>query len=216
MKVENRIAATPGLASQVRLPALPVLLDPPPPPAAGARATASHQQDAFTPAPSELALARAAARTAFPHSGNRFIDGIARGAVAAHHKYGVPASVTIAQAILESGWGKSGLARSAHNLFGIKGRGPAGSVYMLTKEWNGHRYVTVRAAFRKYHNVAESLADHARLLATSHYYKNAMRHRHDPNAFANALTGVYATDPHYGRQLIGLMRQYHLYRFDKA
>ncbi|MFL5320280.1 MAG: glycoside hydrolase family 73 protein [Myxococcaceae bacterium] len=149
-----------------------------------------------------------------PKTGNAFIDSIAAGAVAAQKKYGVPAAVTIAQAILESGWGKSSLTTKAFNYFGIKGTGPAGSVTVPTKEYvNGH-YITINAAFRRYHNAAESMEDHGRLLATSGYYKKAMAVRNDPKAFANALTGVYATAPNYGSTLIQLMNQYNLYRFD--
>ena len=52
---------------------------------------------------------------------------MAAGAIAAEQRYGIPAAVTIAQAIDESGWGQSELATADHNLFGIKGTGPAGS-----------------------------------------------------------------------------------------
>ena len=55
-----------------------------------------------------------------------FIEAVAPGAIAAQHRYGVPAAVTIAQAIDESGWGQSQLAAQDHNLFGIKGTGPGG------------------------------------------------------------------------------------------
>lgn len=150
-----------------------------------------------------------------PKTGNAFIDSIAAGAVATQKKYGVPASVTIAQAILESGWGKSSLTTKAFNYFGMKGTGPAGSVTVPTKEYvNGH-WITINAAFRRYHNAAESMEDHGRLLATSSYYKKAMAVRNDPRAFANALTGVYATAPNYGATLIQLMNQYNLYRFNQ-
>ena len=57
-----------------------------------------------------------------------FISLVAPGAIAAQQRFGVPAAVTIAQAIEESAWGQSGLAAQYHNLFGIKGTGPAGSV----------------------------------------------------------------------------------------
>ena len=52
------------------------------------------------------------------------------------------------------------------------------------------------------------------LLATGSSYKQAMADRRSPDAFANDLTGVYATDPNYGASLIAIMRQYNLYRFD--
>jgi flagellum-specific peptidoglycan hydrolase FlgJ len=143
-----------------------------------------------------------------------FINQIAPGAIAAQQRYGVPASVTIAQAIDESGWGGSALAAQDHNLFGIKGTGPAGAVSLPTQEYFNGQWVTINAAFRVYHNIAESIADHAELLATSGYYQRAMADRAVPDAFANDLTGVYATDPEYGANIIALMRLYNLYRFD--
>jgi flagellum-specific peptidoglycan hydrolase FlgJ len=145
-----------------------------------------------------------------------FISAVTPGSVAAQGKYGVPASVTIAQAIEESAWGQSSLAAKDNNLFGIKGTGPAGSDPQPTQEFQNGSWVTTTAGFRVYRNVAESIDDHGRLLATSGYYTRAMAVRHSPNAFAAALTGVYATDPGYGGKLIGLMRQYHLYRYDMA
>ena len=141
---------------------------------------------------------------------------MAPGAIAAQQRYGVPAAVTIAQAIEESAWGRSGLAARYHNLFGIKGTGPAGSVSLPTSEFQGGQWVSIDAQFRVYHNDAESIADHAELLATSGYYTRAMADRGVPDAFANDLTGVYATDPEYGANLIALMRLYNLYQFDSA
>jgi lysozyme len=145
-----------------------------------------------------------------------FINQIAPGALAAQQRYGVPASVTIAQAIDESGWGSSQLAANDYNLFGIKGSGPAGSVTLPTQEFENGQWVTIYAQFRTYHNVSESISDHAELLATSGYYARAMADRSVPDAFANDLTGVYATDPEYGANLIALMKLYNLYRFDSA
>jgi flagellum-specific peptidoglycan hydrolase FlgJ len=121
--------------------------------------------------------------------------------------------VTIAQAIDESGWGQSALAIRDHNLFGIKGTGPAGTDMLPTQEYQNGQYVTVNAPFRVYHNVAQSIADHGHLLATSSSYQHAMADRHLPDAFATDLTGVYATDPHYGSNLIAIMKLYNLYRY---
>jgi flagellum-specific peptidoglycan hydrolase FlgJ len=145
-----------------------------------------------------------------------FISEVAPGAVTAQREYGVPASVTIAQAIDESGWGQSGLAIRDHNLFGIKGVGPAGSDPMPTSEYVNGQQVSLTASFRVYRSVAQSIDDHGRLLATSGYYTKSMAVRHSPNEFASSLTGVYATDPTYGQQLINLMQQYDLYRYDVA
>jgi flagellum-specific peptidoglycan hydrolase FlgJ len=143
-----------------------------------------------------------------------FISEVAPGALAAQREYGVPAAVTIAQAIDESGWGQSQLALQDKNLFGIKGTGPAGTVLLPTQEFEGGEWVTVNAPFRVYSSVAQSITDHTLLLATSSSYKPAMANRLSPDTFANHLTGVYATDPSYGSTLIGLMRSYNLYRFD--
>jgi flagellum-specific peptidoglycan hydrolase FlgJ len=142
-----------------------------------------------------------------------FISEVAPGAMAAQHRYGVPAAVTIAQAIDESGWGQSELAAQDHNLFGIKGTGPAGSVPMPTQEYVNGQPVSTSASFRVYHDAAESIDDHGRLLARSGYYQQAMAEHHHPDKFAAALTGVYATDPNYGANLISLMRRYDLYRY---
>jgi flagellum-specific peptidoglycan hydrolase FlgJ len=145
-----------------------------------------------------------------------FIREVAPGAVAAQRRYGIPAAVTIAQAIDESGWGQSELASVDHNLFGIKGTGPAGTAVRPTEEYQDGSWVATTASFRVYHNVAESIADHSRLLATGESYSQAMANRHAPDAFANDLTGVYATNPGYGASLIAIMRLYNLYRYDPA
>jgi flagellum-specific peptidoglycan hydrolase FlgJ len=152
-----------------------------------------------------------------PSSGNpqqAFIATVAHGAVTAQRRYGVPASVTIAQAIVESGWGESQLATQDHNLFGIKGTGPAGSHPLPTWEYVNGQQVPTTSQFRVYRNTAESIDDHGRLLATSPYYRQAMADRRNPDAFAACLTGVYATDPDYGAKLISLMKRYDLYRYD--
>jgi flagellum-specific peptidoglycan hydrolase FlgJ len=149
-------------------------------------------------------------------SQQQFIGMLVPGAMAAQRKYGVPAAVTIAQAIEESGWGQSGLAVRDHNLFGIKGTGPAGNDMLPTQEFENGRMVNRTAIFRVYHNFAESIDDHGKLLATSGYYRQAMADRQDPDKFAASLTGIYATDPAYGAKLIGIMQQYDLYRYGAA
>ena len=145
-----------------------------------------------------------------------FISMVAPAAIAAQQRYGIPAAVTIGQAIEESGWGQSQLATADHNLFGIKGTGPAGSHVRPTREYENGAWVARTAPFRVYHNIAESIADHGQLLATSQAYQHAMANRSVPDAFAAALTGVYATNPDYGSNLIALMRLYNLYRYDSA
>jgi flagellum-specific peptidoglycan hydrolase FlgJ len=190
-------------------------------PAATPKAAPAASHPAPTPSaqPTQAAPSSSAGRqytTPGARDQQAFISLVAPGAVAAQQRFGVPAAVTIAQAIEESAWGHSGLAAQYHNLFGIKGTGPAGSVGLPTSEYEGGQWVTVDAQFRVYHNDAESIADHAELLATSGYYTRAMADRAVPDAFANDLTGVYATDPDYGANLIALMKLYNLYQFDTA
>jgi flagellum-specific peptidoglycan hydrolase FlgJ len=85
---------------------------------------------------------------------------------------------------------------------------------MPTREYIDGRWVTQSSGFRVYNDIAESISDHAQLLATGSSYTTAMANRHSPDAFANDLTGVYATDPTYGSSLIQLMQLYNLYRYD--
>jgi flagellum-specific peptidoglycan hydrolase FlgJ len=188
-------------------------------PADAAPATAAPADPApANAAPTDPAPASAAPANAAPlqvsAAERAFIGRVAPGAMAAQRKYGVPASVTIAQAINESGWGRSALAAKDHNLFGIKGTGPSGSDAAPTYEYQNGRPQPRTASFRVYRNTAESIDDHGKLLATSGYYRQSMADRHDPDAFAASLTGVYATDPEYGAKLIHLMRRFDLYRYD--
>jgi flagellum-specific peptidoglycan hydrolase FlgJ len=173
-----------------------------------------------TPAPAASPSSAGSSPKQYATPGTRnqqaFISLVAPGAVAARQRFGVPASVTIAQAIEESAWGQSSLAARYHNLFGIKGTGPAGSVTLPTQEYENGSWVTIDAQFAVYRNDAESIAGHAELLATSGYYARAMADRAYPDAFANSLTGVYATDPDYGANLIALMKLYNLYQYDTA
>jgi flagellum-specific peptidoglycan hydrolase FlgJ len=216
-------SATPAPSAAAR-PHAPSATAPSPTAPANARPGASAGAQPATHAPSPSTSPSAApSSSAGQHyatpgtkSQQAFISLVAPGAIAAQQRYGVPAAVTIAQAIEESAWGQSGLAAQYHNLFGIKGTGPAGSVTLPTAEYEGGQWVTIDAQFRVYHNDAESIADHAELLATSGYYTRAMADRAVPDAFANDLTGVYATDPDYGANLIALMKLYNLYQFGTA
>jgi flagellum-specific peptidoglycan hydrolase FlgJ len=193
--------STPGAPAHASPAPTPTQASPAPTPAHATPAAPYHK-----PAPARSSHA--------PSSQQSFINAVAPGAMAAQQRWGVPASVTISQAIEESAWGQSSLSANYNNLFGIKGTGPGGSVMLPTQEFQGGQWVTVDAPFRVYHNIAESISDHAQLLATSGYYTHAMADRSSPDAFANDLTGVYATDPHYGGNLISIMRLYNLYRYD--
>jgi hypothetical protein len=131
----------------------------------------------------------------------------------------VPASVTVAQAILESDWGRSRLARQGNNLFGIKAlgnaTGPAGIVSLATWEHTGSGDVIVQAPFRAYYTLEQSIDDHGRFFTSNRRYADAMAVAKDARAFAEAIQDAgYATDPSYAGKLIGLMDRYNLYQFD--
>jgi flagellum-specific peptidoglycan hydrolase FlgJ len=147
-----------------------------------------------------------------------FVEEIGRAARGSQRSTGVPASVTIAQAILESDWGRSRLSREAHNLFGIKalaGPGPAGTITLATWEHLGSLDLLVESSFRAYHSLEESVADHAAFLLHNGRYADALALAADPQAFARAINQAgYATDPAYAAKLIQLMDRYDLYRFD--
>ncbi|WP_085169031.1 glycoside hydrolase family 73 protein [Paenibacillus barengoltzii] len=143
---------------------------------------------------------------------NGFIQKIAPLAAANSKESGIPASLTIAQAILESNWGTSRLAVQGNNLFGLKGTGPAGSLILPTTEYRSGKAVVVNAAFRKYRSWAESITDHARLLSAPRY-AGAIRKTGPEAARAVAAAG-YATDPQYANKLIQLMNTYSLTQYD--
>lgn len=156
-----------------------------------------------------------------PGSVERFISWAVGPAKESKRVYRVPTSVTIAQGIMESGVGRSGLNRFDHNYFGMKCFGTPGPValgcraYATTECSNGSCYRT-SANFRAYRNAYGSFTDHGRQLATLARYQTAMRFTHDPNRFAVEIHKAgYATSPSYSTNLISVMRKYNLYRYDR-
>ncbi len=128
-------------------------------------------------------------------------------------------SVTIAQAILESGWGKSALTRKANALFGIKAdKNWTGPVYTSrTKEcYDGARFTKETACFRAYADWAESIADHGAFLCGLSRYRNVIGEDNYRAACIALQKAGYATDPDYAGKLIGLIETYDLTRFDQS
>jgi flagellum-specific peptidoglycan hydrolase FlgJ len=140
-----------------------------------------------------------------------FVRSVAEGASFSDWSLGVPASITLAQAILESDWGRSA---PGNNLFGLKGVGPAGMTRRRVVEYHNGRRRVRTAAFRAYHDPIGSLLDHAKILAESRHYARARGAAEDPAAYAAALQGTYATDPRYASKLVALIDRYALDRFD--
>jgi len=126
-------------------------------------------------------------------------------------RYHVPASITLAQGLFESGAGQSRLARYGNNHFGIK-----------CHDWTGRTmYKDDDAAdecFRVYDNARESFEDHSRFLAGKPRYASLFRlSRTDYKGWARGLKAAgYATNPQYADKLIQLIELYHLDAYDKA
>ena len=149
----------------------------------------------------------------------KFIERVGALAAADMQKSGVLASLTIAQAILESGWGKSGLTVKGNALFGIKaGTSWTGAVYSgKTQEcYDGVTFTTVTGLFRAYGSWAESVADHSDLLSRNARYKAVIGER-DYKAACRAIAAAgYATDPKYADKLVQIIEAYALTAYDGA
>lgn len=135
-------------------------------------------------------------------------------------EFGVPASVTIAQAILESGWGRSSLTANDRNYFGIKcfngAYGPiaVGCHTYRTWECTPNCYTT-SASFRVYANITDSFRDHGRFLVVNSRYRNAFNYKHDSYQFLYQIWKAgYATDPNYVPKVWKLINDYKLTQYD--
>lgn len=150
---------------------------------------------------------------------NDFIDKVKDGAIEGWKKHKILPSVSIAQAILESNWGRSKLAKEANNLFGIKGDYNGESLTVKTKEWDGSKMIDVDAGFRKYPSWNESIEDHGTFFTSTDWrkdnYKNVIGETNYKD-MANALSDSgYATDPAYATKLINIVEEYNLSKYDE-
>ncbi|WP_103355168.1 glucosaminidase domain-containing protein [Amycolatopsis sp. CA-128772] len=139
-----------------------------------------------------------------------------------HAEYAVPASVTVAQSILESNWGRSKLSTAERNYFGFKCVTPTspGPIALKCAQYPTTECIPAPchpadAYFRSYASIDDSFRDYGRLLTTSPNYAAALPVRTDPDAFIRAVAKKYATDPEYANKVIRLMNLYDLRRFDR-
>ncbi|MBC2184765.1 GW domain-containing glycosaminoglycan-binding protein [Listeria sp. FSL L7-0253] len=159
------------------------------------------------------------AEAATTASQQAFIDKIAPAAQASQEQYHLLSSITLAQAILESGWGKSGLATKGYNLFGIKGKYNGQSVIMTTSEYVNGEWIRIDAEFRKYPSWNESVTDHTLLLVNgTSWNKNLYKKVVDATDYKVAAMELqkagYATSPTYGASLIQVIENYDLAKYD--
>lgn len=147
-----------------------------------------------------------------------FIKQVAPTAEKEQRKYHVYASVTIAQAALESNWGQSELAQKYNNLFGVKGTG-INSALMTTKEYVNGQWITIKANFVVYPSWQKSIEAHTALLVNgidgdqNHYQQVINAQSYQQAAEALQQSG-YATDPDYAQKLITIIQKYKLYQYD--
>lgn len=130
-------------------------------------------------------------------------------AIEEQEEFGIPASITLAQGLLESGAGRSRLATEGNNHFGIK----------CHNEWKGKTMLRDDDApdecFRVYDSPRESFRDHSRFLSRPRYRELFSLPPTDYAAWANGLKKCgYATDPNYAARLITIIERYNLYEFD--
>lgn len=139
-----------------------------------------------------------------------YIDQFKTVAIEEMNKYGIPASITLAQGIIESGSGNSSLAKYANNHFGIK----------CTSEWKGKAYYKdddqANDCFRVYKDARESYKDHSEFLKRKRY---SFLFELDKNDYKNWAYGLkqagYATNPKYPDLLINVIDKYQLYQYDQ-
>lgn len=159
---------------------------------------------------------------------DEFVRAAVPGAQRGWREFGVPPSVTIAQAILESGWGRSGLAATDRNYFGIKcfdgryGRIASGChVYNTQECTKAGKCFATSASFRTYARVADSFRDHGSFLkyrndgSINTRYQPAFAYTRDANRFIWQIWKAgYATDPNYYTKITGVMAANDLYQYD--
>ncbi|PJI07468.1 MULTISPECIES: glycoside hydrolase family 73 protein [Clostridium] len=150
----------------------------------------------------------------------KFINTVAPYAEDVYKQDKIFASITLAQAMLESDTGNSKLTKKANNLFGIKANKywTGNTIQMPTKENYNGKEVVEKATFRAYSNWDESIEDHTNFLK-----KNSIYAEHGVFSAANyeqqaqAIQAAgYATDPNYAKELITLIKKYKLYKYDNV
>lgn len=149
-----------------------------------------------------------AARTSL--SGWEYIDTYKDIAIAEMERYGIPASIKLAQAILESGSGNSQLARVSNNHFGIK----------CAAGWQGqrtyHRDDNPNDCFRVYDDPEQSFRDHSEFLLRPRYAQLFELDKNDYKGWARGLKAAgYATNPRYAELLVDLIERYGLDQYDR-
>lgn len=169
------------------------------------------------PSEQDLQNQWAAEISSYPENVQSFLNTIGPVAQQVAQENGIYASVMIAQAALESGWGNSALSTQGHNLFGVKWNGTGNYVTMPTQEYYGGQWHTINAKFQSYNSYYDSLTGYAQLIKNN--FPNSTRaNAATPQIAAanlkNGVYGSYATDPNYANSLDRMISDYELTRYD--
>lgn len=157
----------------------------------------------------------AAAETGQTQNQAAFIEQLGASAMQVSASNDLYASIMVAQALVETGFGSSTLSAAPYyNLFGVKEYNGGPSVYMNTQEYLNGQWVTMSEPFAVYSSYEESFLDHANIMRNSYYAGAWKSHTSSYQDAAAYLTGRYATDPSYAGKLISLIQMYNLTRFD--
>lgn len=147
-----------------------------------------------------------------------FINAYKGYAIDTQNRYNVPASITMAQAIIESSWGESSLTKQANNFFGIKADTSwnGNFVVMQTREVFNGQSVMINSKFRKYSSPVDSFNDHAKFLIDNSRYANLfLIPITDYKSWAKIIKADgYATGLNYSDSLINLIEVYKLDSLD--
>lgn len=179
-------------------------------PAVTTSSTKSETTDSKPKADSEVSLVATSNVKTYAEEIQIYVDNFKEIAQNNMRAHGIPASITLAQGILESGAGKGKLALSANNHFGIK----------CHTGWKGesvkHDDDAAQECFRKYEHPSESYRDHSLFLTSRPRYSNLFKlDKGDYESWAKGLKSAgYATDVKYPDKLIGLIERFELYKYD--
>lgn len=146
---------------------------------------------------------------------NSFISYIAPTAQKVCRKYNLPCSVCIAQAILESGWGKHCIGN--YNYWGRKYGGWGKSAVKVTREHINGKWITIQAKFQSYDSLEQAVKDWCHLIKETPRYKPVISTWHAPwilSDFVKALGKVYATDPKYAEKVMSVIKKNNLMKYD--
>lgn len=148
-----------------------------------------------------------------------FINSIHQKAIKACKNLQLYPSLMIAQAILESNWGRSSLSKLHHNYFGIKAntKWKGNKVTYSTTEFINNKHIKIPQAFRSYPSIDAGFADRVNFLQINkRYTTNRVFSAQSPEQQASAfLKAGYATDPRYAEKLISIINKYKLKQYDQ-